>query len=287
MSNSKTEGYTPIRPTTRGGETDETSYFPHTRKHSSAGNGSATSDSEVSPFGVSKPPTLMRRPQYTKEQKSGAPEACIVVETEAVSLSGRRSVRCDQSWPNPTTTNFMGRDRDTSESTGHRESFTPQSQVGGTSGHPADPPRPAREGMEWVWFPEGYWAERERKEMFMTESKHRTIQKWFNRIPDTRLISPFQDQSPGGSPTKTLIPRIKIGSINTRKSSSRGSSRRHSERHSEPVRNSSLKKRGRNMLSLSNGGEQERLSLLSRTKKTFEARILGKQPEVRPARAKL
>ncbi|KAK6957712.1 hypothetical protein Daesc_000500 [Daldinia eschscholtzii] len=24
-----------------------------------------------------------------------------------------------------------------------------------------DPPRPAREGCEWVWFPAGYWAERE------------------------------------------------------------------------------------------------------------------------------
>jgi hypothetical protein len=24
-----------------------------------------------------------------------------------------------------------------------------------------DPPRPARTGFEWVWFPEGYWAERE------------------------------------------------------------------------------------------------------------------------------
>ncbi|KAK3323466.1 hypothetical protein B0T19DRAFT_442967 [Cercophora scortea] len=24
-----------------------------------------------------------------------------------------------------------------------------------------DPPRPAKEGFEWVWFPEGYWAERE------------------------------------------------------------------------------------------------------------------------------
>lgn len=27
-----------------------------------------------------------------------------------------------------------------------------------TSGH--DPPRPAKEGFEWVWFPDGYWAER-------------------------------------------------------------------------------------------------------------------------------
>lgn len=23
-----------------------------------------------------------------------------------------------------------------------------------------DPPRPAKDGFEWVWFPEGYWAER-------------------------------------------------------------------------------------------------------------------------------
>jgi AAA family ATPase len=48
----------------------------------------------------------------------------------------------------------------TSESTSHRDSFTPDSQVGESFGHPLDPPRPAREGMEWVWFPEGYWAER-------------------------------------------------------------------------------------------------------------------------------
>ncbi|KAI1434449.1 hypothetical protein GGR50DRAFT_403066 [Xylaria sp. CBS 124048] len=27
-----------------------------------------------------------------------------------------------------------------------------------------DPPRPAREGYEWVWFPAGYWAERETAE---------------------------------------------------------------------------------------------------------------------------
>lgn len=27
-----------------------------------------------------------------------------------------------------------------------------------TGGH--DPPRPAKEGFEWVWFPDGYWAER-------------------------------------------------------------------------------------------------------------------------------
>lgn len=31
----------------------------------------------------------------------------------------------------------------------------------GTPQQSIDPPRPAREGYEWVWFPAGYWAERE------------------------------------------------------------------------------------------------------------------------------
>jgi hypothetical protein len=270
-----TEGYTPIRPTTRGVEPDDASYFRHNRKPSNSANGSAASESEVSPFGTSKPPTLMRRQAlYTKEQKSETQETPLAIPTEL----------CDPSWPDPTPTNFIGLVRDSTESNGPGDSFTPRSQVGGS---PADPPRPAREGMEWVWFPEGYWAERERKELFMAESKHRTFQKWLNRIPETRFISPFQDQSPGGSPTKAIIPRIKIGSINTRKSSSKGSSRRHSERHSEPVRTDSLsskaKKRGMNRVSSSNGGDQEKLGLYCRTKKTFGARILGRQPAVRSA----
>lgn len=34
------------------------------------------------------------------------------------------------------------------------------SRNGDSSSRAADPPREAREGREWVWFPEGYWAER-------------------------------------------------------------------------------------------------------------------------------
>lgn len=30
-----------------------------------------------------------------------------------------------------------------------------------TPGLPVDPPRQARDGYEWVWYPEGFWAERE------------------------------------------------------------------------------------------------------------------------------
>lgn len=38
-----------------------------------------------------------------------------------------------------------------------------------------EPPRPAREGFEWVWFPEGYWAERERIELRHIESRKKTF----------------------------------------------------------------------------------------------------------------
>ncbi|KAI1103134.1 hypothetical protein F4804DRAFT_333633 [Jackrogersella minutella] len=41
-----------------------------------------------------------------------------------------------------------------------------------------DPPRPAREGYEWVWFPAGYWAEREIVE---TPSKVMKHFKWRKR----------------------------------------------------------------------------------------------------------
>ncbi|KAI1353711.1 hypothetical protein F5Y01DRAFT_275981 [Xylaria sp. FL0043] len=39
-----------------------------------------------------------------------------------------------------------------------KEIFTSVSPISAIS---IDPPRPAKEGYEWVWFPAGYWAERE------------------------------------------------------------------------------------------------------------------------------
>lgn len=50
-----------------------------------------------------------------------------------------------------------------------------------SQGHAADPPRPPKEGMEWVWFPEGYWAEREHFES--PRRKGELPRKWFNRSP--------------------------------------------------------------------------------------------------------
>jgi parafibromin len=53
----------------------------------------------------------------------------------------------------------------------------------------ADPPRPAKDGFEWVWFPDGYWAERETPGAFVKESK---ISSWFssNVSPQTTTNAP-------------------------------------------------------------------------------------------------
>ncbi|RYP16838.1 hypothetical protein DL765_004859 [Monosporascus sp. GIB2] len=44
--------------------------------------------------------------------------------------------------------------RSSREALSHAHAISPKPQV-------YDPPRPPREGYEWVWFPAGYWAERE------------------------------------------------------------------------------------------------------------------------------
>ena len=57
--------------------------------------------------------------------------------------------------------------------------------------HASDPPRPAKDGMEWVWFPAGYWAERERVEI--GPRKEDSPRKWFNRSsssPSRRTSNP-------------------------------------------------------------------------------------------------
>lgn len=53
-----------------------------------------------------------------------------------------------------------------------------------------DPPRPAKDGFEWVWFPEGYWAERpverrssstEEREKYLPGNRQSKIFKWGGR----------------------------------------------------------------------------------------------------------
>jgi hypothetical protein len=77
--------------------------------------------------------------------------------------------------------------------------------------HSADPPRPAREGNEWVWFPEGYWAEREKPKSSLRKEKSR---KWFYKPPEreSNTSSPSKSQKGNRTPTETDLPRIRIGS---------------------------------------------------------------------------
>jgi parafibromin len=88
--------------------------------------------------------------------------------------------------------------------------------------HAADPPRPAREGYEWVWFPEGYWAERERPESYLKIQKSR---KWFHKSQDRQSNPSSLSRDLRGNKTTndTDLPEIKTGSTTSHGSSSRAS----------------------------------------------------------------
>jgi hypothetical protein len=89
--------------------------------------------------------------------------------------------------------------------------------------HPLDPPRPAKDGMEWVWFPEGYWAEREIRSLPAKPTKRTSIKRLFKRPTDQRTTSSQSNSTSTKTPTKSTILRIEIGSLKSMKSSSRGS----------------------------------------------------------------
>jgi hypothetical protein len=67
-----------------------------------------------------------------------------------------------------------------------------------------DPPRPPKDGFEWVWFPEGYWAERE----FQPKSPEPKIWKWRKssaKSRNSRLSDPSQ-VSPKAPPRQASNP---------------------------------------------------------------------------------
>ncbi|KAK7981764.1 Cdc73 family RNA pol II accessory factor, partial [Apiospora saccharicola] len=74
-------------------------------------------------------------------------------------------------------------------------SFTSSFNGSRTPSYGVDPPRPAKEGFEWVWFPGGYWAEREHVEV-PRHSSHSTRvvpKSWNPLIPQAKppLASPW------------------------------------------------------------------------------------------------
>lgn len=104
-------------------------------------------------------------------------------EKLSLDLALRNGVRKEMSSSSANSTPMMGvRDGTTS----------PVSALG------LDPPRPAKDGMEWVWFPEGYWAEREVRPLELT-SKGSKSWRWRSRSgksPSGAESSPSRGQSP-------------------------------------------------------------------------------------------
>lgn len=93
--------------------------------------------------------------------------------------------------------------------------LTTPSSAGCLSNHSMDPPRSPRAGCEWVWFPEGYWAERE----IRLPRKAASRQKWWNRSPERKSRSSTKTESNLKTMPTTDLPIINIGSLRLRKSS--------------------------------------------------------------------
>jgi parafibromin len=88
--------------------------------------------------------------------------------------------------------------------------------------NPVDPPRPPKPGHEWVWFPEGFWAEREIRRF--TPPINVTKQKSGNKstgqnsqiTEKRRSIVQATNEDKNVNVNKTssnFIPQIKIGSV--------------------------------------------------------------------------
>jgi len=170
--------------------------------------------------------------------------------------------------------------------------------------NPIDPPRSPKSGHEWVWFPEGYWAEREIRG-FMPLS-HDPKEKWWGTSSGQRSQRSQRSQKSqksqkslaskkSQSPLKTskeetnsdsrnplfFIPQIKIGSVSLKSTikPSRQTSRQASHYTSDESRKSSSFWRlgfGRPLREETSQAIQERDGLYCRTKRTIERRLRKK-----------
>ncbi|KAI9650945.1 accessory factor associated with RNA polymerase II [Ciborinia camelliae] len=69
--------------------------------------------------------------------------------------------------------------------------------------HSIDPPRPARKGYEWVWFPAGYWAERQLPANLLSPNSEGTRNdkyNYFSKFPERESNESVESTSPRGSP---------------------------------------------------------------------------------------
>jgi len=167
--------------------------------------------------------------------------------------------------------------------------------------HPLDPPRPARNGLEWVWFPDGYWAEREVHDLVSRKRpQHVERPRWWNRASSERKKNRSTGQqsvNDNNTQPATNLPKIKIGSTKTCDDPSTDS--RRSSRLSNPMtktHNSSkepqigfqfMRQPGASDLSanVDTDAVNEQLGLYCRAKKNIRTRLLQRPDMSRVVRS--
>ncbi|KAL5316560.1 hypothetical protein ACEPPN_015609 [Leptodophora sp. 'Broadleaf-Isolate-01'] len=247
----------PLEAAARNRDLDLSAYFLVRR--------TSTESDAVSPkFGLSRIPSD-RKTATSKSQRSGGSSQGL--RTKANSIS---------SAPSTASKNQAIRDWN-DKSIGM---ITPSS-AGCESGHSVDPPRAPRYGCEWVWFPEGYWAERE----IPLPKKPGSRQKWWNRSPERKSKSSAKTDFPEKSSPPADLPTIKIGSLISRKSSSTATQNiEHSPSPSTSRKDSGVQNQSINNQSSIQPDEtipayyaihpEEQLGLYCRTKKTIRSRFM-------------
>jgi parafibromin len=166
-------------------------------------------------------------------------------------------------------------------------SFTTPSSFGHSQRNLVDPPRAPKSGYEWVWFPEGYWAEREIRGFMPTPSV--TKHNWWNRSSGQKSqmsrksqksqstrksTNGGKDENNDKAPPSFNLPQIKIGSVSLKSTikTSRSTSQHTSEndiRRSGNFLGFNFSKPGQE----DDRSAQQREGLYDRTKRTIEARF--------------
>jgi len=138
------------------------------------------------------------------------------------------------------------------------------------SSHSTGPPRSSRPGYEWVWFPEGYWAEREIVGYIKNENTSKRAKRPSDGHASAYSITEVSERQPPRNKSRRL-----------RKASSRDKAAKNTDRHShikERSGSSSVQTVFRSLQYTSPKGESE--GLYGKTK-----RVLGWRPS--PKREKV
>ncbi|PVH85981.1 hypothetical protein DL98DRAFT_511063 [Cadophora sp. DSE1049] len=230
----------------------------------------STESDAVSPkFGPSRAPSYQKSPGSKSQKSEGSSQGR---RTKGNSISSAQSI---------IVKNQAIRDWNDKSIGG-----TTPSSAGCLSNHSMDPPRLPRAGCEWVWFPEGYWAERE----IPLPRKAGSRQKWWSRSPERKSKTWTKTEPNEKTMPSTDLPTIKIRSLMSRKSSSTKSpkvgisastSRKSSGGiHTQSIKNQFSVQSKRPVPAYCGIPPEEQLGFYCRAKKTVRSRFMHKTTSV-------